>query len=179
MITFSCQTFHLDYILSYLHCLLFILNALNPWFYPQLLYNRHESKTWRLPNVFIWAAVMNFNIQQLLWARKSICLLDYKGITAKNFGWELRMDSEVNLMSAGWRENRRDRGWRGQRSQITLPAFRRHLNPTSYNTSWKHFIKEYGGWGVGGVSDRCSSVALFWLSRVSIGRALCLLWWSL
>lgn len=46
VIKFSCQTFHLDYILSYWSTFrLFSSNALNPWFCPQLLYQRYKSKT--------------------------------------------------------------------------------------------------------------------------------------
>lgn len=77
---------------------------------------------------------MNFNVQWLLWARKSICLPDYKEITAKNFGWKLRMDSEVNLMSAGWT----DKPDHGLGFHAALKTYKLH-------TLYTHFIKEYRG----------------------------------
>lgn len=55
---------------------------------------------------------MNINVQGLLWACKAIWLQEYREITLKHFGRVLlRLDSEVNLMSAGQTERKLDGGW--------------------------------------------------------------------
>lgn len=55
---------------------------------------------------------MNINVQGSLWACKAIWFHKYKEITLKHFGKVvLRLESKVNLMSAGQIESRVDGGW--------------------------------------------------------------------
>lgn len=54
---------------------------------------------------------MNFNIQRLLWAGASLCLLDYKGMAAKTLGWEGGLRGEADVCGgSGGQAGRRLKG---------------------------------------------------------------------